>query len=165
MTDPTNRPETPPPPPSQPPGAGYPSPPPMPYAYQAPAPIAPRNGLGIAALVLAIVGLVMCWTVVGGAILGIAAVVMGFMARGRVKRGEADNGGVALAGVVLGFLSILAGLVFIPIYFYFIRETGFVDYYDCMTKAGQDQTAQQQCADQFERHVETKFSVTLTTTP
>jgi Domain of unknown function (DUF4190) len=154
MTDPTNQ-----PPP------GYPAPPPMPYAGQAPAPIAKRNGLGITALVLAIIGLFFCWTVVGGVLLGIAAVVMGFVARGRVKRGEADNGGIALAGVVLGFLSVLAALVFIPIYFYVIRETGFVDFYDCMTKAGDDQAAQQACSDSFSQHVETKFSVTLTTAP
>jgi hypothetical protein len=179
MTEPTNQPWTPPPPPGQPPGAGYPAPPPgqppgagypapppMPYATGAPPPIAPRNGLGIAALVLAIVGLLMCWTVVGGVILGIAAVVMGFIGRGRAKRGEADNGGVALAGVVLGFLSVLAGLVFIAIYlFFWVEVIGGGDYVDCLNKAGQDATAQQQCADQFRHHLETKFSITLTTTP
>jgi Domain of unknown function (DUF4190) len=166
MTEPTNQPWTPPPPPGQPPGAGYPAPPPMPYATGAPPPIAPRNGLGIAALVLAIVGLLMCWTVVGGVILGIAAVVMGFIGRGRAKRGEADNGGVALAGVLLGFLSVLAGLVFIAIYlFFWVEVIGGGDYVDCLNKAGQDATAQQQCADQFRHHLETKFSITLTTTP
>jgi hypothetical protein len=166
MTEPTNQPHTPPPPPGQPPFASYPAPPPMPYASGAPAPIAPRNGLGIAALVLAIVGLLICWSVVGGVILGIAAVAMGFVGRGRAKRGEADNGGVALAGVVLGFLSILAGLVFIPIYlFFWVNVLGGSDYVDCMNKAGQDATAQQQCADQFRQHLETKFSITLTTTP
>jgi hypothetical protein len=166
MSEPTNPPETPPPPPSQPPGANYPAPPPMPYATGTPPPIARRNGLGTGALVLAIVGLLLCLTVVGGVILGIAAVVMGFIARGRVKRGEADNGGVALAGVVLGFLSILAGLAFIPIYmFVWVDWLGGGDYVDCLNRAGQDTTAQQQCADQFRQHLETKFSVTLTTTP
>lgn len=160
MTEPTNQPETPPP------GASYPAPPPMPYAGQAPTPVAPRNGLGIAALVVAIIGLVTCWTVVGGVILGIAAVVMGFVARGRVKRGEADNGGVALAGVVLGFLSILAALVFIPIYLYTWFEVfDGGNYIDCMNNAGDDPAAQQRCTEQFTEHLETKFSVTVTPVP
>ena len=165
MTDPTNQPGTPPPPPSQPAGAGYPAPPPMPYAGQAPSPVSPRNGLGIGAMVVAIIGLLSCLTVVGGVLLGIVAVVMGFVARGRVKRGEADNGGVALAGVVLGFLSILAGLACIGIWVLMFRDVGGGDYVDCMNKAGQDTTAQQQCADQFRHHLETKFSMTLTTQP
>ena len=153
------------PPPFQPPGAGYPAPPPLPYAGQLPATVSPRNGLGTAALVLAIIGLLLCFTVAGGVILGIAAVVMGLVGRGRAKRGEANNGGVALAGVVLGFLSIVAGLVFIPIYIYIFRETGFGDFYNCMLKAGNDQAAQQQCETSWSQHVETKFSVTLTTAP
>jgi hypothetical protein len=165
MSEPTNPPQPPLPPPGQPPGAGYPAPPPMPYATQTPPAIAPRNGLGISALVIAIVGLLLCFTIVFGVLLGIAAVVMGFMGRGRVKRGEANNGGVAVAGVVLGFLSIVAGLVFIPIYYYLVSQTGVVDFYDCMTKAGNDQAAQQQCATSWSQHVETKFSVTLTTPP
>jgi hypothetical protein len=134
--------------------------------YQAPAPFAPRNGLGIAALIAAIVGLLLCWSVVGGVIVGIVAAVMGFIARGRVKRGEADNGGIALAGVVLGFLSIVAGLAFIAIWiFFWLSVLNGSDYFNCMQKAGQDPAAQQQCTDQFRRHLETKFSVTLTSTP
>jgi hypothetical protein len=34
-----------------------------------------------------------------------------------------------------------------------------------MTKAGNDQAAQQQCETSWSQHVETKFSVTLTTAP
>ena len=83
------------------PGA-YPPPPPAPYAGYAPPPVGPKNGLGIAALIVAIIGLVFCWTVVGGIILGVVAVIIGFLARGRVNRGEASNGGVAIAGIVLG---------------------------------------------------------------
>ena len=100
--------EPPPPPPHY--GAypgGYPPPPPQPYSGFTPPPTGPSNGLGIAALVIAIVGLVFCWTVAGGVILGVSAVIIGFVARGRVKRGEATNGGVAIAGIVLGFLAII----------------------------------------------------------
>ncbi|MGE2737988.1 DUF4190 domain-containing protein [Mycolicibacterium vaccae] len=158
----------PPPPPPQygPYPGGYPPPPPMQYGgYPPPMPMAPKNGLGIAALVLAIVGLVMCWTVVGGIVLGLCAVIIGFLARGRVKRGEATNGGVAVAGIALGIVSIVAALVFIPIYVGLFNQVGGSDYIDCLSEAGSDPDAAQRCADEFTQRVEDKFSVTTTPTP
>jgi heme/copper-type cytochrome/quinol oxidase subunit 2 len=120
--------------------------------------------LGVAALVIAIIGLVFCWSVVGGVILGICAVIIGFVARSRVKRGEATNGGVAIAGIVLGFLAIIVSLIFIPIWIGVFDEVGGTDYVDCLAKAGSDEQAIQQCADQFRDRVENEFSVTLTPT-
>jgi hypothetical protein len=157
-----------PPPPPPPPQwgsypGGYPPPPPQPYAGYA-APVGPRNGLGIAALVVAIIGLVFCWTVVGGVILGVGAIILGFVARGRVKRGEATNGGVAIAGIVLGSLAIVVSLVFIPIWIGMFKDMGGSNYVDCLSKAGSDEQAIQKCADQFREHVENQFSVTLTPT-
>ena len=84
----------PPPPPSQQPpqqyqypyppapygGGGYPPPPPQPYAGYTPPPTGPRNGLGVASLVIAIVGLLSSFSVAGGVILGIVAVIIGFVA-------------------------------------------------------------------------------------
>jgi hypothetical protein len=156
--------EPPPPPPPQwgaYPGS-YPPPPPQPYSGYAPPPAAPKNGLGIAALVLAIVGLVFCWTVAGGVILGFAAVIVGFVARGRVKRGQATNGGVAIAGIVLGILAIIISLVFIPIWYGLFEEVGGSNYVTCVAKAGQDQNAIEKCVDQFRDRVETQFSVPMT---
>ena len=152
------------PPPPPPYGAypgGYP-PPPQPYSGFAPPPTGPRNGLGIAALVIAIIGLVFCWTVAGGVILGLTAVIIGFVAQGRVKRGEATNGGVAIAGIVLGFLAIIVSLIFIPIWIGVFAEVGGTDYVDCLPKAGSDNQAIQKCADQFRDRVENQFSVTIT---
>jgi hypothetical protein len=163
MSEP-DKPGTPPPsqpvPPSPPPpqyGAYpgyYPPPPPQPYAGYAPPPTGPKNGLGIAALVVAIVALVFCWTVVGGIILGVCAVIFGFVARGRVKRGQATNAGVAIAGIVLGFLAIIVSLVFIPIWMGVFEEVGGTDYVDCLSSAGNDPEAIQRCADQFRDRVE-----------
>ncbi|AQT80338.1 DUF4190 domain-containing protein [Mycolicibacterium litorale] len=163
---------TPPPPPPYPypyptgayPG-GYPPPPPQPYAGYTPPPSGPRNGLGIAALVIAIVALLSSFSVAGGIILGIVAVVIGFAGRSRVKRGEANNGGVALAGVVLGFLAIIVGLAFIAVWVGVFKEVGAGDYIDCLQNAGQNQSEIQKCADEFKQSVENKFSVTLTPTP
>ncbi|MBX7435351.1 DUF4190 domain-containing protein [Mycobacterium sp. Y57] len=155
--------------PPQPPQYGaYPGgyPPPPPYgAYPPPPPAGPKNGLGTAALVLAIIGLVLCWTVAGGVILGLCAVIIGFVARGRVKRGEANNGGIAIAGIVLGFVSIVAALVFIPIYIGVFDRVGGTDYIDCISRAGSDQQAIQDCADEFTQRVEEQFSLTVTPTP
>lgn len=156
------------PPPSYAPGpypGAYPPAPPQPYAGYAPPPTGPRNGLGIAALVIAIVALLSSFSVVGGIILGIVAVIIGFAGRSRVKRGEANNGGVALAGVILGFLAIIVGLAFIAVWVGVFNEVGATDYIDCLQKAGQDQSKIQQCADEFKQSVENKFSVTLTPTP
>ena len=152
----------PPPPPPQPYGGypGYPG-----YPGYSPPPAEPKNGFGITALILAIIGLVLCWSVAGGIVLGVCAVIFGFLGRGRVKRGEADNGGVAIAGIALGFVSIVAGLVFIPIYIGLFDSVGGTDYIDCVTRAGSDQQAVQECADEFTQRVEAQFSVTVTPTP
>jgi len=103
--------------------------------------------------------------VAGGIVLGVVAVILGFLGRGRVKRGEADNGGVAIAGIALGFVAIIAGLVFIPIYIGLFDSVGGTDYIDCVTRAGSDQAAVQECAEEFTRRVEDQFSVTVTPTP
>jgi len=40
---------------------------------------------------------------------------------------------------------------------------GGTDYVDCLSRAGSDQEAIQQCADQFTSNLEDEFSVTITT--
>src|ERR1700752_1219411 len=142
-----------------------PPPPPVPYAGYTHPHVGPRNGLGIVALVIAIIGLVFCWTVVGGVILGLSAVIIGFVARARGTRGEATNGGVALAGIGLGFLAIIVSLSFIPIWIGVFDEVGGTDYVDCLSKAGSNERAVQQCADQFRDRVENQFSITMSPTP
>lgn len=137
-------------------------PPPMPYGEYPGGPPAPRNGLGIAALVVGIVGLVSSVSVVGGILLGIVAVILGLLGRARAKRGEATNGGVALAGLIIGVLAIIAGLLSIALWVGLFNEVGAGDYFDCLQQAGEDRTAVQQCADQFRESVEDKFTVTPT---
>jgi hypothetical protein len=116
-------------------------------------------------LVVAIVGLLSSWTIVGGIILGIVAVVLGFVGRSRAKKGEANNGGVALAGIILGFVSIVVGLAFIAVWVGVFNEVGGGNYIDCLQNAGQDQTKIQQCADEFQQNLEDKLSVTPTPVP
>jgi hypothetical protein len=142
---------------------GYP-PPPSYYGGPQP-PVAPKNGLGVAALVLAVVGLLSVATVIAPIALGIAAVVIGFLGHGRAKRGTANNGGVAIAGIVLGGLAVVVGLAFIAIWTTVWKDVRGGDYIDCTQKAGSNHVLQQQCADQFRQSVQDRLSVTLTPVP
>ena len=132
--------------------------------YSGYAPV-PRNGMGTAALIIGILALLFSWLVFPGVILGILAIILGIVGRGRVKRGEATNGGVAISGVVLGVLGLIAGLATVAIGVFFFDWVGGGDYMSCLNKAGNDTVKQQQCEDQFNQHVDQKFSVTLTPTP
>jgi Domain of unknown function (DUF4190) len=78
-------------------------------------PDAPRNQFGVASLILGAVALASCWLLIGVP-LGIAAVVTGDIARGRITRGEANNPRVAIAGMVLGAVAIAAGLAAVAYY-------------------------------------------------
>ncbi|MGW0560175.1 DUF4190 domain-containing protein [Streptomyces sp. NPDC003016] len=87
----------------------------QPQFPQAPVPAAQaRNGLGTAALILGIIGalsgLIPFFFWLAG-ILGVIALVMGLAGRGRAKRGGATNKGVALAGAILGLVSLIMSVV------------------------------------------------------
>ena len=94
--------------------------------------------MGIAALVVAIIALI---SVVGGVVLGVVAVILGFLGWQKARRGEATNGGVAIAGIVLGILSIIEAIVVIVLSVWAFNEVGGTDYMDCLSKAGSDQEA------------------------
>jgi Domain of unknown function (DUF4190) len=149
--------------PQQPPyPGGYPPPPPVPYSGFTPPPPAhaAKNGLGIAALVVSIIALL---SVFGGIVLGVVAIILGVLGLQRARRGEATNGGVAIAGIVLGILSIIVAIVAIALMVWFFDRVGGTDYMDCVSGAGGDQEAVQRCMDQFQERVEDEFGVTLTT--
>jgi Domain of unknown function (DUF4190) len=146
------------------PGA-YPPAYPPPYGGYPPQFAAPKNGLGIAALVLAVVALLSVATVFAPIALGVVAVIFGFLAHARAKRGTANNGGVAIAAIVLGGLAIVVGLAFIAIWTTVWKDVRGGDYIDCTQKAGSNHVLQQQCADQFRQSVQDRLSVTLTPAP
>ncbi|MFE3516823.1 DUF4352 domain-containing protein [Streptomyces sp. NPDC059166] len=92
-----------------------PYPPQQPYApAQTPGTRPARNGLGIAALVLGIIGTVsglvplLFWL---AGVLGLIALILGLAGRGRVKRGEATNKGVTTFGAVLGLVALILSVV------------------------------------------------------
>jgi len=109
----------------------------------------PKNGLGVAALVLGILAILTFWTVAGGVLLGLIAIVLGVVGRGRAKRGEATNGGMALAGVILGALGLLVSVALIALGASFLNSGSGKKLQDCIDSAGQDQAAVEQCQRDF----------------
>ncbi|MFF7717356.1 DUF4190 domain-containing protein [Streptomyces sp. NPDC087659] len=73
----------------------------------------PANGMGIAALVLGIIAVVGFCMYGLGIVLGILALIFGFIGRARAQRGEANNGGMALAGIILGAIGIVVSAAFL----------------------------------------------------
>jgi hypothetical protein len=73
-------------------------------------PSAPRTGLAVASLVLGILSL-LCLGLLGG----IPAVICGHVARGRAQRSPQEYGGagMALTGLMLGYLSIVTTLAIV----------------------------------------------------
>lgn len=102
----------PPPPPA---GGGYPAPgygyPPSPYAapgYYGPPP-ASTNGLAIGSLVCSLAGLVTCFTAPVG-------IVLGHIALSQIKRDGSQGKGLAIAGLVVGYLltiGVIAAIVLV----------------------------------------------------
>lgn len=168
------------PPPSYPPQAysqgGYPPPgtyapgsyppgsyPPPPYpGYPPPLPAGPRNGLGTGALIASILSLPAALTVFGGFILAIAGIILGIMGYNRARRGEATNGGMAIASIVLGILGIILSAALIALGIWGFLKVGGGDYVDCVQRAGSDTAARIQCEEQFRESLNERLSVTPT---
>ena len=154
--------DTPPPPPpagygapaEQPPAYGAPAGPPAGYgapafgqppgAFGAPGGhTSPKNGFGIAALVLGILSLVTWFFLVGG-LLGLIAIILGVIGRKRAKRGEATNGGMALAGIITGAIGLLLTILAVAgIAAVFNSDEGR-SFVDCLANADTPEE-QQQC--------------------
>lgn len=112
-------------------------------------PPARRNGLGVAALVIGILSVLTSITVIGGAVLGVGAIVLGVLGRGRVARREADNRGVATAGLVLGILGLLLSAALIAFGVSLLNSPEGKQLTDCVDRANGDQNAVAQCQTEF----------------
>jgi hypothetical protein len=161
MTDtPSDRPPYPPQPGQGPPG-GYPPPGQgQPGGYPTPGYPATRrrNGMGTAALVLGVVGLTLVVLLLFsplGAFLGLLAVLFGILGLMRANRGEADNRGQAVAGLVTGGIALLVGVFFtISIGTWFATHVNdFNDFGRCMEDAV-GSAAREECANQLGRELE-----------
>lgn len=112
----------------------------------------PRNGLGVAALTLALIGAVLFWTVLGGLLLGLLAVLLGIFGARRAKRGQATNGTMAIVGAVIGALALIASSVILAIGLSVVRSDDFKTLENCV-KHADTKSAQQKCRDDFSNSV------------
>jgi uncharacterized membrane protein HdeD (DUF308 family) len=111
----------------------------------------PRNGRGVAALVLGVVALVFTLLLSPplGLVLGIAALVVAVLGRRAAARGEATNRAQATAGLVTGIISVVVGGLFTVLFvvFYFSEEGR--NLRECLGDADTD-AEEQACRDEFE---------------
>ncbi|MBA2472806.1 MAG: DUF4190 domain-containing protein [Pseudonocardiales bacterium] len=105
----------------------------------------PRNGFGIAALVLGLLALVLCWTIVGGIVFGILALIFGLLGRARAKRGQATNGGLSVAGIVLGVIGLLLTIGLVALFASLMNSPAGQSYQQCVQQSGGDPAKLQQC--------------------
>ncbi|MGH3917051.1 MAG: hypothetical protein ACRDTC_27120 [Pseudonocardiaceae bacterium] len=117
-------------------------------------PARPRNGFGIAALLLGLLALVLSWTIIGGLILGLLALIFGLLGRSRAKRGEATNGGLSIAGAVLGLIGLLIAIGLIALTVSIFNSPAGREYQQCIQQSGGDPARFQQCVSDFAREVE-----------
>ncbi|GAA4726320.1 protein of unknown function (DUF4190) [Promicromonospora umidemergens] len=80
--------------------------PPSMYAAYGYAATPPKNGLGVWSLVLGIVSIVMLFTCLVGFLAAIPALITGYMSRRAHREGLANNGGMALAGIITGWVTV-----------------------------------------------------------
>ncbi|WP_298417445.1 DUF4190 domain-containing protein [Brevibacterium sp.] len=76
-----------------------------------------KNLWGILALIGGIAGVLTSGLLFGG-LLGIAAVVFGFIALSAIKKGLASNKGMSITGLILGFVAVLFTIVALVIYMF-----------------------------------------------
>lgn len=105
--------------PAQPPVYGSPVP-------AAPAQVYPKNDLAVWSLVLGIAGIVLSC----GLITGIPAIIVGNLARQAVRKGEANNDGMAVAGVILGWVSVALGAIAVVLFVIWLVVFGSTDGFE-----------------------------------
>ena len=105
----------------------------------------PRNGLGIAALVVGIAALVLGLIPFVG-VIGLVAVVLGVVALSRVRRGLATNRGVSITGIVLGALGVLAAVAWLVLFIVVANSGLGQNFVQTVSQCSQvPQAQQQQC--------------------
>lgn len=126
------------------------------YGWQQPAAPVPGGGYAIAALVCALVGLVLCWTVVGGLVLGLLGLIFGIVALRRASRHGSPGRIMGLFGLLLGILAMIASVVIVVVGVSLFKDSdirrSFSSYSDCLDHAT-TQADRQQCADDFNREL------------
>ncbi|MER7112648.1 DUF4190 domain-containing protein [Streptomyces sp. NPDC000229] len=111
-----------------------------------------NNGLAIAALVLGIAAILLFWTVFGGIVLGLLAVIFGIIGARKARGGRAPYGKMSIIGTVLGALGLIASVVIIAIGASILNSDEFKNFDECVQHA-KTQSERDACADKFNREV------------
>ena len=114
--------------------------------------------MGTAALVVGVVALVLAVLILFaplGAFLGLVALVLGIVGLVRANRGQADNRGQAVAGLVTGALALVIGLFFTASIgaFFATNVNDFQQFGRCLDAARSDQ-AREACTEQLARNLD-----------
>lgn len=129
------------------------APPPDGYAHSHPgADVKRSNGLAITALVLGIAAILLFWTVFGGILLGLLAVVFGILGARKARGGRAPHGKMSVIGAVLGALGLIASGVILAIGASILNSDEFENFDDCM-KDAKSQSDRDACAKDFDRDI------------
>ncbi|MEI7031210.1 DUF4190 domain-containing protein [Streptomyces pratensis] len=129
------------------PDPSYQGPPPGHDAYGNAAP-ARTNGFAITALVLGLLACLFFWTVVGGLLLGLLAVVFGIIAALRTRQGRAPRRVMAIVGAALGALGLIGSVIVLVIGMSVVNSDEFKNFEDCVRQA-EGQAAEDRCTEDF----------------
>ncbi|WP_285657455.1 DUF4190 domain-containing protein [Actinomycetospora sp. NBRC 106375] len=131
-------------------------------------PPAPKNGMGVAAVIfgiLAVLSFLIVWVPFLGIltiVLGLLAIIFGIVGRRRARALRATNGGAAMAGLVLGWITLIIGIIvqvlvviFAVAFLNFGGGNSIQQFQDCISNASNQpnpaavQQAAEQCGQQF----------------
>ena len=110
------------------------------------------NGLAVAALVLGILAVLTFWTILGGIVLGVLAVIFGIVAARRARGGRAKHHMMSVIGAILGGLALIVSAALLALGVSFLNSDDFKNYKDCMDHAN-SKSDEQHCAHQFSHDV------------
>ncbi|WP_225801710.1 DUF4190 domain-containing protein [Streptomyces sp. NK15101] len=110
------------------------------------------NGLATASLVLGIAAILLFWTVFGGIVLGLLALVFGVIGARKARRGGGPHSRMSLIGAILGVLAALASAVILAIGASILGSDEFKNFDDCVEHAG-TQAERNACAKDFDREL------------
>ncbi|WP_411083381.1 DUF4190 domain-containing protein [Streptomyces sp. cmx-18-6] len=113
--------------------------------YSSPEP-ARSNGFAVTALILGLVACLLFWTIAGGLLLGVLAVVFGVVAVLRTRQGRAPRRVMAIVGAALGALGLIGSVVVLIIAVSVYNSPEFKEYERCAERAN-SQPARDRCAE------------------
>ena len=109
--------------------------------------------MATAAMVLGILAILTCWTVWGGVLLGLLAIIFGIIAARRARRGIGAGRGRAITGIVTGAIGLLLAVVLIAVGLSILNSPATKDLRSCLKDAGSNQQQVQQCQNEYRDQV------------